>query len=254
MLVCDGEVIHGHHLPPTLQTAEASGTVTRRVARATPSAAYEKRPDPGRAQDARAATAPRRRACSTRPSGSSTTRSASTASTPPASAEREATRWPTTLPVLHAPAADPHRNRRRRGTRAGALRRGAGRGRARAARRDDDRRAVREARDRALRPDRLRRPRQQPAERHPAARARRRGEGRLRRRAGEGGARAGAGGEGRPEEARGLHAGRPRFREPVHARGPRPRLRRDALELCTWPWPSRPCRAGPTSAARCPAP
>lgn len=29
VLVCDGRVIHGHHLPPTLQTAEASGTVTR---------------------------------------------------------------------------------------------------------------------------------------------------------------------------------------------------------------------------------
>jgi Nif-specific regulatory protein len=28
VLVCDGGVIHGHHLPPTLQTAEASGTVT----------------------------------------------------------------------------------------------------------------------------------------------------------------------------------------------------------------------------------
>ncbi len=28
VLVCDGQVIHGHHLPPTLQTAEASGTVT----------------------------------------------------------------------------------------------------------------------------------------------------------------------------------------------------------------------------------
>jgi len=27
LLVCDGNVIHGHHLPPTLQTAEASGTV-----------------------------------------------------------------------------------------------------------------------------------------------------------------------------------------------------------------------------------
>lgn len=26
VLVCDGHVIHGHHLPPTLQTAEASGT------------------------------------------------------------------------------------------------------------------------------------------------------------------------------------------------------------------------------------
>ncbi|MEO6726634.1 MAG: sigma 54-interacting transcriptional regulator [Blastocatellia bacterium] len=28
-LVCDGNVIHGFHLPPTLQTAEGSGTVTR---------------------------------------------------------------------------------------------------------------------------------------------------------------------------------------------------------------------------------
>src|SRR5205823_13237066 len=26
-LSCDGQVIHGHQLPPTLQTAEASGTV-----------------------------------------------------------------------------------------------------------------------------------------------------------------------------------------------------------------------------------
>jgi Nif-specific regulatory protein len=29
VLVCEGNVVHGHHLPPTLQTAEASGTVTR---------------------------------------------------------------------------------------------------------------------------------------------------------------------------------------------------------------------------------
>ncbi len=28
VLVCDGNVIHGYHLPPTLQTAEATGTVT----------------------------------------------------------------------------------------------------------------------------------------------------------------------------------------------------------------------------------
>ncbi len=28
VLVCDGSAIHGHHLPPTLQTAEASNTVT----------------------------------------------------------------------------------------------------------------------------------------------------------------------------------------------------------------------------------
>ena len=29
ILVCDGQVIHGHHLPPSLQTADSSGTVTR---------------------------------------------------------------------------------------------------------------------------------------------------------------------------------------------------------------------------------
>ncbi len=29
VLVCEGQVIHGHHLPPSLQTADASGTVTR---------------------------------------------------------------------------------------------------------------------------------------------------------------------------------------------------------------------------------
>ncbi len=28
VVVCDGQVIHAHHLPPTLQTAEASGTMT----------------------------------------------------------------------------------------------------------------------------------------------------------------------------------------------------------------------------------
>jgi Nif-specific regulatory protein len=29
VLICEGNVIHGHHLPPTLQTAEASGTVVK---------------------------------------------------------------------------------------------------------------------------------------------------------------------------------------------------------------------------------
>ncbi|MEN3336315.1 MAG: Nif-specific regulatory protein [Blastocatellia bacterium] len=29
VLVCDGHVVHGHHLPPTLQTAAESGTITR---------------------------------------------------------------------------------------------------------------------------------------------------------------------------------------------------------------------------------
>ena len=41
VLVCDGQVIHGHHLPPSLQTAEASGTVTR-VSLADAVAGFEK--------------------------------------------------------------------------------------------------------------------------------------------------------------------------------------------------------------------
>jgi Nif-specific regulatory protein len=41
VLVCDGAVVHGHHLPPTLQTADASGTVTR-VSLKDAVAAYER--------------------------------------------------------------------------------------------------------------------------------------------------------------------------------------------------------------------
>jgi Nif-specific regulatory protein len=41
VLMCDGQVIHGHHLPPSLQTAEASGTVTR-VSLKEAVSAYEK--------------------------------------------------------------------------------------------------------------------------------------------------------------------------------------------------------------------
>ena len=39
--MCDGQVIHAHHLPPSLQTAESSGTVTR-VSLRDAVAAYEK--------------------------------------------------------------------------------------------------------------------------------------------------------------------------------------------------------------------
>ena len=41
VLVCDAAVVHGHHLPPTLQTGEASGTVTG-MSLAGAVAAYEK--------------------------------------------------------------------------------------------------------------------------------------------------------------------------------------------------------------------
>src|SRR6187397_2044904 len=41
VLVCDGQVIHGHHLPPSLQTADSSGTVTR-VSLKDAVAAYER--------------------------------------------------------------------------------------------------------------------------------------------------------------------------------------------------------------------
>ena len=40
-LVCDGHVVHSHHLPPTLQTGEASGTTTN-VSLADAVSAYEK--------------------------------------------------------------------------------------------------------------------------------------------------------------------------------------------------------------------
>jgi Nif-specific regulatory protein len=41
VLICDGTVIHAHHLPPTLQTAESSGTVVR-VSLSEAIASYEK--------------------------------------------------------------------------------------------------------------------------------------------------------------------------------------------------------------------
>jgi Nif-specific regulatory protein len=41
VLVCDGQVVHAHHLPPTLQTAEASGTAMN-VSLAEATAAYER--------------------------------------------------------------------------------------------------------------------------------------------------------------------------------------------------------------------
>ncbi len=41
VLICDGTVIHAHHLPPTLQTAESSGTVVR-VSLTEAIASYEK--------------------------------------------------------------------------------------------------------------------------------------------------------------------------------------------------------------------
>jgi Nif-specific regulatory protein len=41
VLVCDGQVVHAHHLPPSLQTAEASGTVPR-LSLKDALAAYEK--------------------------------------------------------------------------------------------------------------------------------------------------------------------------------------------------------------------
>ncbi len=41
VLVCEGGVIHGHHLPPTLQTAEVSGTMSR-LGLSAAVAAYEK--------------------------------------------------------------------------------------------------------------------------------------------------------------------------------------------------------------------
>jgi len=41
VVVCESSVIHGHHLPPTLQTAEGSDTVTR-LSLASAMEAYER--------------------------------------------------------------------------------------------------------------------------------------------------------------------------------------------------------------------
>src|SRR5262249_18310331 len=84
VLVCDGGVIHGHHLPPTLQTAEVSGTMPR-LGLAAAVAAYEKDMILDALKSARGNPAGAPPACSTRPNGSSATRSTSTASTRPAS-------------------------------------------------------------------------------------------------------------------------------------------------------------------------
>ena len=50
VLVCDGQVVHGHHLPPSLQTAEASGTVTR-VSLSDAVAGLREGSDSGRVED-----------------------------------------------------------------------------------------------------------------------------------------------------------------------------------------------------------
>jgi Nif-specific regulatory protein len=41
VVVCEGQVLHAHHLPPTLQTAEASGT-TQTASLSEAIAAFEK--------------------------------------------------------------------------------------------------------------------------------------------------------------------------------------------------------------------
>ena len=79
VLVCDGGVIHGHHLPPTLQTAEASDTVARQSL-AESVEAFERDLLQDALKTSRGSCA-RARACSARPSGSSTTRCGSTGST-----------------------------------------------------------------------------------------------------------------------------------------------------------------------------
>ena len=50
VVVCDGQVVHAHHLPPTLQTAASSGTVDEPVAERRDRRVREG-PDSGRAED-----------------------------------------------------------------------------------------------------------------------------------------------------------------------------------------------------------
>ena len=127
-------------------------------------------------------------------------------------------------------AEDRHRRRRRAVSRPRRGRAGAAAGAAGPARRHHARRRLRAPGQGAPRARGLRRAGNGPAPRPPRDR-RGRGEGGLRRRAGEGGEGAGGRGQGRPEAAGRLREGRPRLREPLPARGPRPRVRGDAVEL-----------------------
>ena len=92
VLVCDGAVIHAHHLPPTLQTAEASGTVSRRARRSR--AGLREGSDLRRAQVDAWQLRPGGEAPRPRPSASSTTKSGSTASTRHASGRRSSRNSP----------------------------------------------------------------------------------------------------------------------------------------------------------------
>ena len=87
VVVCDAQVLHAHHLPPTLQTAEASGTTINRSLRRGDGIVREGLAA-GRAEERprqpRQGGAPARRP----PSGSSTTGCASTGSTGAASRVR----------------------------------------------------------------------------------------------------------------------------------------------------------------------
>ena len=71
VLVCDSGAIHAHHLPPTLQTAEVSGTLPGSRSRK-PSTPTRRTWSSTRSR-ARGATGRRRRGCSTPPSASSAT-------------------------------------------------------------------------------------------------------------------------------------------------------------------------------------
>ena len=79
VLVCDGGVVHGHHLPPTLQTAEASDTVARQSL-AESVDAFERDLLQDALKSARGSCARAARS-STPPSASSTTRCGNTEST-----------------------------------------------------------------------------------------------------------------------------------------------------------------------------
>ena len=81
VLVCDGQVIHAHHLPPTLQTAEASGTVMSLTLREA-LVAYEKDLIQDALKTTRGKFGSKRHGCSIPRSGFSTTGSSIMGSTP----------------------------------------------------------------------------------------------------------------------------------------------------------------------------
>ena len=273
VLVCDGGVIHAHHLPPTLQTAEVSGTLARESLKEALDA-YEKdlvldALKSARGNRAKAArllhTTERIVGYAVRKHGIDPGALPGPTGRPPAYAQAPCSRpgghfMADSPPPALAPPDDPDdRPCRRRGDRPAtrSARPGARAPpprRRRARRRRVAamiRRSVRAARETSASASSAGRARLQPRSTTCSARGGR-GQGGVRRRAGEGASGAGAGREGGPARSRpATPRASARLRGARAGGGRRPRLRRNAVELARAD--GRPAmEGGVTPGSRCP--